>query len=116
MVQAIVVVREVGKLKPEYSSTFDFPELPKVGDYISIHRPDTRKPLGENLIVRAVWWMLDHAESHGFPTTDKAGTVIEIFIECDVAIGPYASERWKQKVDATKEKGVEIPVFQVSRF
>jgi hypothetical protein len=42
------IVREIGKLKSEYSLDFEFPELPKVGDYISIHRPDLRNPLGED--------------------------------------------------------------------
>jgi len=40
MTRAFVVGREVGKLKPDYSLEFEFPEVPKVGDYISIHRPD----------------------------------------------------------------------------
>ncbi len=38
--RAFVVVREVGKLKPDYSLEFQFSEVPKVSDYISIHRPD----------------------------------------------------------------------------
>jgi hypothetical protein len=115
MIQAIVVVREIGKLKREYSLEFEFPELPKVGDYISIHRPDLRKPLGEDLIVKAIWWQLEHSETHGY-SNSKAGTVREIFVECDVAIGPYASEAWRTKVEAAKERGIEVPKFQVERW
>jgi hypothetical protein len=116
MIDAIIVVREVGKLNTEYVLDFKFPELPRVGDYISINRPDVKKPLGEDLIVRAIWWRLEHSATIGPATHSKAGRVIEIFVECDVAIGPYASDRWKQKVTFAREKGVEIPVFQVARI
>jgi hypothetical protein len=115
MVPVIIVVREPGKLKPEYSLEFELPQLPRIGDYISIHRPDLRQPLGEDLVVRAVWWRLEHPETHGFPTTSTAGKVAEIFVECDVAIGPYASEHWRKKVDVAKKKGVEVTKFQVAR-
>jgi hypothetical protein len=116
MIQAIVVVRETGKLKSEYSLAFEFPELPKVGDYISIHGPDVRQPLGEDLIVRAIWWRLEHPETHGYSSNSEAGTVREIFVECDIAIGPYASETWKKRIEAARKRGVEVPEFQVARM
>jgi hypothetical protein len=118
MTQAIVVIRELGALKPDYSLQFDFLELPKVGDYISIHRPDKPEPFGEDVIVRAVWWRLEHPETRPTVSSDstRTGKVIEIFIECDVAVGPYASDDWRKWVDAARERGVEVPEFQVSRF
>ncbi|UQR60248.1 hypothetical protein LRP30_24845 [Bradyrhizobium sp. C-145] len=40
MPRVVIVVREVGKLNPEYSLEFELPEIPTIGSYISINRPD----------------------------------------------------------------------------
>ena len=55
MVKINLVVRELGKLKPDYSLDFELPEVPAVGSYVSIQRPDKPKPYGEDVIVRKVW-------------------------------------------------------------
>jgi hypothetical protein len=118
MTKAHILIREPGKLKPDYSLEFEFPELPKVGDYISIHRPDKPSPYGEDVIVRAVWWRLEHPETRPTVSSDatRVGKTIEIFIECDVAVGPYASDNWHVLVDAARKRGIEVPEFQISRF
>jgi len=45
----IIVVREEGRLKLDYSLEFEVPEVPAVGSYISIRRQDKREPWGEDL-------------------------------------------------------------------
>jgi hypothetical protein len=114
MVDVYVVVREVGGLKPGYSLKFELPEVPAVGSYISINRPDLRQPLGEDLVVRKVWWRLFHPVTAAFADekeAERAGNLIEIFAECDIAIGPYASEQWRKSYEG--RPGVEE--FEVSR-
>ncbi len=44
MVKINLVVRELGKLKPDYSLDFELPEVPAIGSYISIQRPDHPEP------------------------------------------------------------------------
>jgi hypothetical protein len=118
MVNVILVVREVGRQKPDYSLKFDLPEVPKVGSYISITRPDTPEPYSEDLVVRAVWWRLHHPETRGVVTDDneKVGRAIEIFVECDPAIGPYASDKWRDLLQTAKQRGAveEFPIERIS--
>lgn len=117
MVEFIVVVREVGKLKPDYSLSFSAPELPKVGHYISIHRPDRPEPFGEDLVVRKVWWRLHHPETGGFGSEPpKIGGLQEIFVECDPALGPYANDHWREMMEAAKARGIEVEDFELDRF
>jgi hypothetical protein len=115
MVNVIIVVREPGDLKPEYSLEFELPEVPAIGSYISIQRLDSRLT-GEDMIVRAVWWRLRHSTTGGLsePST-KPGSVIEIFVECDPALGPYSSKRWRTSLNGAKSRGIDIEEFQVSR-
>ena len=118
MVRVIVVVRELGQLKPDYSLSFDLPEVPKVGSYVSVHRPDHREPFGEDLVVRCVWWRLHHPETRGFigDEEEKIGRLQEVFVECDPALGPYASDRWRASVTAAEQRGVQVDHFEVARF
>lgn len=102
MVKAIIVIRELGQLKVDYSLEFDLPELPRVGDYISIHRPDTPGVFSEDIVVRAVWWRLEHPETSPVTSQPKCGKVVEIFIECDFALGPYATDRWRAMVEGAR--------------
>lgn len=111
MPQVEIVVREVGRTKPEFSLSFNLPEIPKVGDYISIRRIDVREPLGEDIIVRHVWWRLNHT---GEPLS--SGGVTEIFVECDKAIGPYSTNSWKSFLEAKVRGGAEVEVFDVDRM
>jgi hypothetical protein len=100
MVEIIIVVREPESLAPEFSLHFELPEVPRIGDYISIRRElDQREPHGEDVIVRHVWWRLVHPETHGFQSSEEpsVGSLVEIFVECDPATGPYSSESWSQR-------------------
>jgi hypothetical protein len=115
MVDVVLVVRELGKLKPDYSLHFSLPEVPAVGSYISINRPDHRDPYGEDVIVRQVWWRLFHPITAGVvsgPAAERAGQVKEIFVECEIAMGPYASGEWRRSYEG--RPGVEE--FEVSRL
>ena len=116
MAQFIVVVREIGSLKPDYSLLFEASELPREGDYISIQRPDKPSPFGEDLVVRKVWWRLAHPETGGVADEPKIGSVEEIFVECDPASGPYSSKQWLDTVERARQRGVDLQDFEVARF
>jgi hypothetical protein len=118
MMRVVLVVREVGRLNPEYSLDFELPEVPAVGTYISIHRPDKPHPYGEDMIVEKVWWQLKHPETRAFAFGDepkKIGSLNEIVIECVQATGPYSSDRWRDMLEAHRERGAEIPAFEIAR-
>ncbi len=117
MVRVIISVRELGGLKPEYSLEFGLPAVPAVGSYISIQRPDAPEPYGEDLVVRHVWWRLKHPDT-GDGTTEiemTMGSLTEIFVECDTAIGPYSSEQWRKRAEVAKAKGLVVEQIQVDR-
>src|SRR5712671_5796468 len=118
MTRVTVVIREVGKLNPDYSLEFELPEVPKVGSYISIHRPDNPEPYSEDMIVEKVWWRLHHPETRAVTSGDeplKIGSLKEIFVECVQAIGPWSTDRWRDKLDQRRKRGAEIPEFEVAR-
>lgn len=115
MVKVNIVMRKAGTLKPDYSLDFDFPELPKPGDYISIHRPDKPEPYGEDAIVEKVWWRLTHPETPGVGSTPpQVGRVTEIIVECSPALGPYSSDHWRDIHKAARAGG-DVPDFEVAR-
>ena len=117
MVQVNIVVREIGKLKPDFALDFELPEVPAVGSYISILRPDTPEPYGEDLVVRKVWWRIMHRDTKGLDSAPaKIGSFHEIFVECNQAAGPYSSDNWLSLLESAKKRGVEIEEFQVSRL
>jgi hypothetical protein len=117
MVQVNIVVLEIGKLKPDFSLDFELPEVPAVGSYISILRPDTPEPYGEDLVVRKIWWRLKHPETRGAESPlAQIGSFHEIFVECNQAAGPYSSASWLLLLDSAKKRGVEIEEFHVSRL
>jgi hypothetical protein len=113
-----IVIRELGKTKPDYSLVFDLPEIPRVGDYISIHRPNKPEPYGEDLIVRYVWWRLEHPETRSVVTagTERTGGLKEIFVECDPAVGPHSSDDWRDSLEAARDRGATVEEFKVSRL
>jgi hypothetical protein len=81
MTQVTVVIREVGRLNPDYSLEFELPEVPKVGSYISVHRPDNPEPYSEDMIVKEVGWRLEHPETRAATSGDeplKIGSLKEI--------------------------------------
>lgn len=109
MIEVIIVVRESVTGKPDFSLHFDLPEIPRVGDYISIRRLDQREPYGEDVIVRHVWWRLHHPETHGYQSSEKpaVGKLVEIFVECDPALGPFSSESWRNSLAHVLPENVE---------
>lgn len=111
MVEVVVVLREFGRKKPDYSLKFVLPTLPRPGDYISINRPDHRQPYSEDAIVRHVWWRLHHPDTRAFGAegTEMVGELTEIMVECDIAIGPYATDQWRKSYS-------EAEKFDVARF
>jgi len=117
MVQVTVVVREIGRLKPNYSLKFALPAIPEVGDYISIRRPDS-KLYTEDIIVRAVWWELYHGETRGVHAADDEiiGRDQGVVVECEPAIGLYSSARWLRGLEAAEGRGVKVERFAIERF
>lgn len=114
--RAIVVVREPGRQKVDHSLEFDLLELPRVGDYISIFRPDS-KTQTEDVIVRHVWWHLSHPETRGTASGEtKVGHMQDVMLECDIALSPYARDHWRSAALAARSRGVEVEEFKVSRI
>lgn len=117
MPEIIVVVRELGGVKPDYSLPFNVPEVPALGSYLSIQRPNKPAPFGEDLIVRHVWWRLAHPETGGYASDPpKVGSLIEIFVECDMALGPHSSDHWRKMLEAARDRGVAVVEFDVARI
>ena len=110
MVEICLVVREVGKLSVEFSLHFEVPEVPRVGEYVSIETHDIRPPYSMDVVVRKVWWRLKHAGD------DSLGNLIEIFVECDTAVSPYSSPSWEKRKQIAAARGVEIEAFEVARM
>lgn len=111
-----IVVNELDSHKP-YSLEFELDAVPTIGSYISIQRPDVLPPHGEDLIVRHVWWRLQHPETGGYGSEPpKIGGAVEIFIECQPAIGPYSSDRWRDNLERLEAAGHDVERFNVSRL
>lgn len=117
MMRFTVVVREIGSFSPDYSLEFEAGALPRAGDYLSVRRPDVEGPcFGEDLIVRRVWWRLDHPETAPIADDVKVGRLNEIFVECDPALGPWSTDRWRQRLEAAKARGIDVHDFELERF
>ena len=116
MVKITVVARKPGTTAVDYSMEFEVPEIPRQGDYISVNRPDTRL-VGEDFIVRHVWWKISYSGTDGFVSSEKppVGDVVDIVVECDPALGPYSSERWRKSLEQAHAEG-HVEEFQVSRM
>ncbi|MFL6844329.1 MAG: hypothetical protein ACJ8ER_05550 [Allosphingosinicella sp.] len=114
MVRFIVMVREPGRLKPDYSLEFVASELPREGDYLSVQRPDHERPFGEDMIVAKVWWRLSHPETGPVALDPQmAGSVDEIFVECVPAIGPWSSDRWRDSLERAGAPSLEVSRLSV---
>ena len=112
-----VVVRELDRKKPDFSLPFDVESVPRIGEYISIWRPDSETHT-EDVVVRRVWWHLTSPErqdsnSAGEP---RPGKVREVLVECDVAVGPYARDQWRVWAKAAASRGSPVEEFDVERF
>ena len=114
MERITVVVRKAGGLEPDYSVKFEVPTIPRVGTYLSIHRDGSPRPFGEDLIVRQVWWRLEHPDGDRDAST-SVGKVEEIIVECAKAIGPYSTETWRKELLLAEKRGVEVEEFDLSR-
>jgi hypothetical protein len=69
------------------------------------------------MIVRQVWWRLEHPETGAFQTgAAKLGSTTEIMVECEQAIGPYSSDHWHDMLAAHQERGKSVPEFEVERL
>jgi hypothetical protein len=115
MIDAVIVIREPGRLKPMNWHEVRLPELPRAGDYITVSGPDDRAPLGEDMVVRRVWWLLDRPAAGDGTDGAPVGQFVEVFIECDLGEGPYASAAWRQEVALARDRGVEVETFAVAR-
>jgi hypothetical protein len=111
MTQIILCIRKPGRLEIEDSGTFEVPEIPKPGDYISVSELDLRDPLSSDFIVRHVWWRLRRADD-----PEGVGSTTEIMVEADIAVGPYASRHWQQRAQHIRSLGIPIENFEVSRI
>ena len=118
MVTIEIKVRDPESGIPDWSLQFELPEIPRVGDYISIQRPEHRSEWGEDLIVRHVWWRLRHSETRTQYSPDEAklGGVREVIVECDPAIGPWSSDRWRDSLKSARERGATVEDFDVKRL
>jgi hypothetical protein len=114
-VKIILVAHEPGSTTVDFSLEFEVPVVPRQGDYISVARPDVRKPFGQDFIVRHVWWRLRHRETHVSSTTETPGEFIEVFVECDPAIGPYSSQAWRDSLERARSRGCKVEEMHVSR-
>jgi hypothetical protein len=116
MIKVCIIIREPGRTKPDYSLDFNLPTLPRKGDYISVQRPDKPSPWGEDMIVREIWWRLNHPETGGSSSSQpKVGAVHEIMIECEPATSPYSSDNWKKYVEGYSSPK-DVPTFDVARL
>lgn len=97
MIEFHLISREIGRLKPDFSLLMQAPAVPREGDYISVSRPDNVGPYGEDFIVRKVWWRFTHPETAGYGTgPEKKGSLNELFVECDPAVGPWSGAQWRK--------------------
>ena len=87
-----------------------------MGDYISVFRPDAPHH-SEDLVVRHVWWHLRHPETRPVATGEPLqGDLQDIMVECDVALGPYASDSWRVMAGGAESRGATVDKFKVERF
>ena len=82
-----------------YSLDFDLPALPRVGDYLSITRPGETGTY--DFKVRQIWWHLDYPDNKPYRIVDEDpvvyGSVKELVVECEFAIGPSSCEEHKRE-------------------
>ena len=112
MFKVRLVMVPPGGGEADYSLDMMVPAIPREGDYISVlrsgnHPKDGQHTGSEDFIVRRVWWLFDYPDdgqlSH---SSDNApvGTVTQIGIECEFAIGHFSSEAHKAAAGASAQK------------
>lgn len=108
MFKVTLVFVPPGGGEADYSLEMMVPALPREGDYISVLRsgvPATDPDhLGtEDFIVRRVWWNFDYPDNGKMSHTAgeaPVGSVTQIGIECEFAIGAYSSKAHKNGAGA----------------
>ena len=117
-VRVRLYVCEPGERKPDFSLAFDLPEVPRPGDYISVHREDKETPHTEDLVVRQVWWSLETTETRTSSSEEgeRVGNLREIGVECEMALGPWSTDQWFDKMRQHEANGRTIKRFDVSRL
>lgn len=112
--RAFVIIRENNRMKASFSLAFDLPVLPSVGDYISVFRGE-KKFHSEDVVVRKIWWHLVHPNATACTSSsnDETGSMREVFIECDLALGPNPCNDWRSYAEAARSKGVSIKKFDI---
>ena len=90
--------------------------MPEIGSVISITREGEREPFSEDVVVRHVWYRLKHPTRDGVTEGRQVGRVTEIFVECDIAEGPYASDHWRKTAEAARRQGAKVETFPIVRF
>jgi hypothetical protein len=118
MVRVTIYVRQPGDQNPDFSLVFDLPEMPRPGDYISIHRDDKETPHTEDLVVQHVWWNLETTETRSFAEQgrQRVGNLKEIVVECEMALGPWSTDKWRDMMLHREGKGGTIKRFDISRL
>lgn len=103
MIKVRLVIVPPGGGEADYSLDMMVPALPREGDYISVLRSgaapkDDEHTGSEDFIVRRVWWMFDFPDDGKMSHTDgegPVGSVTQIGVECEFAIGHYSSKAHK---------------------
>ncbi len=117
MIRVVVLVRAVGRLRPDSWLQFDLPDVPQPGSYISIYRGDPPETHSEDMVVEKVWWRLKHPETGAYGSNPPLiGSPIEIMVECTQAIGPHSNDRWRDGLEAARASGIDVPEFEIDRF
>jgi hypothetical protein len=117
-VQINLVMREIGGLRPDWSVRVDVPEVPRVGDLISVHRADCLTDHSDDGIVKKVWWRIDDFGRRAIVSdqTDIAGELREVVVECAPAIGPWSADHHHDALDAAAASGVAVERFEIERL
>ncbi len=112
--KAFVIIRETKRMKASFSLAFDLPILPRVGDYISVFRGE-KKFHSEDVVVRKIWWHLAHPDATACTSSsnDVTGGIREVFIECDLALGPNPCNDWRSYTEAARNKGQSVKQFEI---
>ncbi|MBA4797916.1 MAG: hypothetical protein H2043_10980 [Rhizobiales bacterium] len=89
----------------DYLLQFNLPTLPSVGDFLRIRRENSEDPGAEIFCVRGVFWDLSYPSSSSFAAPDEAGTVSDIWIECEFVRGPFMTKSHKEVCDMYEARG-----------
>lgn len=100
----------------DYSLDFEMPAIPRPGDYISVMRPGDDGT--SDFIVRRTWWTMDFPNNdlYGDSKNPVYGTVQQIAVECEFALGNYSGSAHKQSCEAYRNRKGGIQEFEASAY